>query len=97
MPLELIILWAFLGGFDRRKDWERRRTDSCRLDHVSDCESLDCLVLGCAAGAVGASNWLDVAAAFLVASARETGQCCFSKRALERAYLDARFLTMTAV
>lgn len=41
-------------------------TNSGGFDHVSDCESLDCLVLGCASGAVGASDGLDVAAAILV-------------------------------
>jgi hypothetical protein len=46
-----------------------RRTNSGRLDHVPDGESLDGFVLGCAAGAVGASDGLDVAAAFLVTSA----------------------------
>ena len=51
-----------------------RRTNSSGFDHVSDCESLDCLVLGGAAGAVGASDRLDVAAAFLVASAVERGE-----------------------
>ncbi len=44
------------------------RTDGSRLDHVSDGKSLDGLVLGGASGAVGASDGLDVAAAFLVAS-----------------------------
>jgi len=43
-------------------------TNSGRFDHVSDGESLDSLVLGCASGAVGASDWFDVATAFLVAS-----------------------------
>ena len=54
-----------MDGFGGGSWW---RTDSSRLYHVSDCESFDCLVLGCASGAVGASNWLDVAAAFLVAA-----------------------------
>jgi len=43
-----------------------RRTDGGGLDHVSDGESLDCLVLGCASRAVGAADGLDVAAALLV-------------------------------
>jgi len=43
-------------------------TDGGRLDHVSDGESLDGLVLRCASRAVRASDWLDVAAAFLVSS-----------------------------
>lgn len=47
-----------------------RRTDSGRLDHVADRESLDGLVLGSASRAVGATDGLDVAAALLVASAR---------------------------
>lgn len=44
-------------------------TDSGRLDHVADGESLDCLILGRAARAVAASDGLDVAAALLVAAA----------------------------
>jgi hypothetical protein len=47
------------------------RTNSGALDHVADRKSLDCLVLRGAAGAVGAADGLDVAAAFLVASADE--------------------------
>lgn len=47
----------------------KRRTNSGALDHVADGESLDRLVLGGAAGAVRAADGLDVAAAFLVASA----------------------------
>ena len=43
-------------------------TNSRRLDHVSDGESLDGLVFGRASRAVGASDRLDVAAALLVAS-----------------------------
>lgn len=46
----------------------RLHTNSCGFDHVSNCESLDRLVLWCAARAVGASDRLDVAAALLVAS-----------------------------
>ena len=45
------------------------RTDSSRLDHVADSESLDRLVLRGAASAVGAAHGLDVAAAVLVAAA----------------------------
>lgn len=45
------------------------RTNSSRLDHVADSESLDRLVLGSAASAVGAAHGLDVAAAVLVAAA----------------------------
>ena len=45
------------------------RTDSSGLDHVADGESLDSLVLGDAASAVGAAHGLDVAAAVLVAAA----------------------------
>lgn len=46
-----------------------RRTDGSRLDHVTDGESLDCLVLRGASRAVGAADGLDVAAALLVATA----------------------------
>jgi len=41
-------------------------TNSCRLDHVTNGESLDCLVLGCASGAVGAPDRLNVATTLLV-------------------------------
>ena len=47
------------------REW---RTDGGRLDHVSDGESLDCLVLGCAATAVGAANGLYMATTVLVTS-----------------------------
>lgn len=53
------------------KERKQGRTNSGALDHVADCESLDCLVLRGTAGAVGAADGLDVAAAFLVASADE--------------------------
>jgi len=46
-------------------------TDGSRLNHVADGEPLDSLVLGNAAGAVGAAHRLDVAAAILVATAKE--------------------------
>lgn len=42
-------------------------TNSSRLNHVADGESLDGLVLGGASRAVGATDGLDVAAALLVA------------------------------
>jgi hypothetical protein len=61
---------ACARGFgDGRGSDGLRHTNSGRFDHVSDGESLDSLVLGCASGAVGASDWFDVATAFLVASA----------------------------
>jgi len=44
----------------------RRRTDGGGFDHVADSESLDCLVLGCAARAVAAADGLDVATSVLV-------------------------------
>jgi len=44
--------------------WEH--TDGSGLDHVANGESLDCLVLGCASRAVGATDRLDVAATLLV-------------------------------
>jgi hypothetical protein len=46
-----------------------RRTDSSRLNHVADGESLDSLILGGASRAVAASDGLDVAAALLVSAA----------------------------
>jgi hypothetical protein len=51
-----------------------RRTDGGGLDHVTDGESLDRLVLRSASGAVGASDWLDVATALLVTSAKQNCQ-----------------------
>ena len=51
------------------KDVVVRRTDGSRLDHVTDGESLDCLVLRGASRAVGAADGLDVAAALLVTAA----------------------------
>ena len=51
------------------KDMRKKHTDSSRLDHVADSESLDRLVLRGAASAVGAAHGLDVAAAVLVAAA----------------------------
>jgi hypothetical protein len=50
----------------------RSRTDGSRLNHVADGEPLDSLVLGSATGAVGAAHGLDVAAAVLVATAKES-------------------------
>lgn len=47
----------------------RAHTNSSRLDHVADGEALDGLVLGGAAGAVAATDRVDVAAALLVAAA----------------------------
>lgn len=70
-----------------------RRTDGGRLDHVPDGESLDCLILGCASRAVGATDRLDVAAALLVAAAvvllvllspQSKVRCCI----LGRSFLD---------
>lgn len=52
------------------------RTDGSGLNHVADGESLDGLVLGDAASAVGAAHGLDVAAAVLVTTAakkKDTG------------------------
>jgi hypothetical protein len=54
---------------DSRCSEKLSRTDGSRLDHVADGETLDGLVLGDAAGAVGAAHRLDVAAAILVATA----------------------------
>lgn len=51
---------------------EGSRTDGGRLNHVADSEPLDGLVLGNAASAVGAAHRLDVAAAVLVTTAKES-------------------------
>lgn len=53
------------------------RTDGSRLNHVADGEPLDSLVLGSATGAVGAAHGLDVAAAVLVATAKESVSLTF--------------------
>ena len=79
-----------------------RRTDSGRLDHVPDRESLDCLVLGRASRAVGATDRLDVTASLLVTSAAEKWLASDRVRMLVHfrsggvSYLDARFLTIFA-
>lgn len=57
-----------------------RRTDSGRLNHVANGESLDCLVLGGASRAVAAADGLDVAATLLVTAAVRGisfASCCF--------------------
>jgi len=46
----------------------RNITNRSGLDHVANCESLDCLVLWSTSRAIGASNGLDVTSAFLIAS-----------------------------
>jgi hypothetical protein len=66
------LVWLVGGGKDGGR---KRRTNSGALDHVADGKSLDGLILGGAAGAVRAADGLDVAAAFLVASA--DGWCQF--------------------
>lgn len=48
---------------------KEERTNSSRLDHVADGETLDRLILGGAASAVAAADRVDVAAALLVAAA----------------------------
>lgn len=53
------------------------RTDSSGLNHVADGETLDSLVLGNAASAVGAAHGLNVAAAVLVATAIKSISYCF--------------------
>ena len=62
--------------------WRTRRTDSCRLDHVADGESLDGLVLGRAPAAVGAADRLHVAAAWetLLATSRVVLVLCLKER-----------------
>ena len=50
------------------------RTDGSRLNHVADGEPLNGLVLGNAAGTVGAAHRVDVAAAILVTTAKESYQ-----------------------
>ncbi len=76
--------------------------DGGALDHVADGESLDGLVLGGAAGAVGAADRLHVAAAFLVTSTAITSLVVFAWSVVlggcrGLTYLDARFLTIFAV
>ena len=45
-----------------------KRTDSGRFNHVTDSESLDCLVLRSATSAVRATDRADVTTALLVAT-----------------------------
>lgn len=52
--------------------WEVQHTDGGRLNHVTDGESLDGLVLGGTSGAIGATDGLDVATTLLVTSAIKT-------------------------
>ncbi len=76
-----------------------RRTDCGRFNHVSDGESLYCLIFGRTSRAVGASDRLDMASPFLITSATFL---TFStlllgwrfEFAMRFPYLDARFLTM---
>lgn len=49
-----------------------QHTDGGRLNHITDGESLDGLVLGGTSGAVGATDGLDVATTLLVTSAIKT-------------------------
>jgi hypothetical protein len=73
------------------------RTDGSRLDHVADGEPLDCLILGGASRAVGATDRLDVAAALLVATAAyPLALPSLSRWCVHAAYLEARFLTILA-
>ena len=53
----------------RRSENLAERTNSGRLDHVSDGETLDGLILGCASRAVAATDGLGVATTLLVATA----------------------------
>lgn len=76
---------------------DERHTNGSALDHVADGKSLDRFVLWCASRAIGASDGLDVAAAFLVTSAGEVVSMQFYSSSLRVSYLDARFLTMIAV
>lgn len=46
----------------------RRHTNSSRFNHVANSESLYCLVFGCASGAIGTSDRLNMAATLLVTS-----------------------------
>lgn len=74
-----------------------QRTNGSGFDHVSYRESLDRLVLGCASRAVGASDRLDVATAFLVTSAKVVLVHVWGLLLVAFSYLDARFFTMIAV
>ena len=55
-----------------------QRTDSCRLDHVPDRESLDRFIFWRASRAVGASDGLNVTTALLVTSTEGVLACNFS-------------------
>lgn len=60
------------GEIGRGFGFAGSRTDGSGLNHVADGETLDSLVLGNAASAVGAAHGLNVAAAVLVATARKS-------------------------
>lgn len=62
--MDLVVkLWESILGVDRGV---RDISNGSRFDHVSDCESLDGLVLRDTSGAVGASNWLGMTTSVLV-------------------------------
>lgn len=71
------------------------RTDSSGLDHVADGESLDSLVLGDAASAVGAAHGLDVAAAVLVAAAVKKKKLKSVFQAQKNFFLDDSILPLS--
>jgi len=90
----LIAVYVRVGGFFFYRGGGER-TDGGRLDHVADREPLDCLVLGGASRAVGATNWLHMATALLVTATIAKHQYpLLLPNAGWVAYLDARFLTM---
>jgi hypothetical protein len=76
-----------------------QRTNSGRLNHVSDGESLDSLVFRRASAAVGAADRLHMAAALLVASTVRFISYAVHKTGTSNGniYLDALFLTIFAV
>lgn len=69
-PVKRVSATGFLDGAQGRIRGKALmyRTNSSRLNHVADGESLDGLVLGRASRAVAAADGVDVAAALLVAA-----------------------------
>lgn len=63
-----------------------QRTNSSRLDHVADGETLDGLVLGGAARAVAAADGLDMAATLLVAAAASDTLAILSRDPISSGY-----------
>ena len=90
-----IVLALFLSKLPRALlcGFSIEPTDRSRLDHVSDGESLDCLVLGAASRAVGAADWLY---AEVNLSSSVSRKAKIGGRASEQSYLDVAAALLVA-